>query len=75
MRNVVENEVEAEKPAEGGIYCLSLCFYVYIKKNRSEKFISGLNAAQCSTSVFPNTIIVYCLKTIFHRLYALKRNP
>lgn len=32
MRNVVENEVEAEKPAEGGIYCLSLCFYVYIKK-------------------------------------------
>lgn len=50
-----------------------LCLHKKI--NRSEKFISGLNAAQCSTSVFPNTIIVYCLKTIFHRLYALKRNP
>lgn len=30
----MESEVEAEKPVlEGGeIYCLSLCFYVYIRK-------------------------------------------
>lgn len=40
MRNMVENEVEAEKPAEGGIYCLSLCFYVYIKKKIGQRNLS-----------------------------------
>lgn len=71
--------MEAEKAAaagEGGDLLFVFVFLCLHKKiNRSEKFISRLNVAQYCTSVFPNTIIVYCLKTIFHRLYALKRNP
>lgn len=73
----MENEEEAEKAAVGGRDLLFVFVFLCLHKkiNRSEKFISGLNVAQYCTSVFPNTIIVYCLKTISHRLYALKRNP